>query len=83
MPPKKRGLRTLRRVKSANTFLRKHRVISRGATLVSKVGPKKHRRTAAKTAQIARQLGYGLKLAGSGRKAVKKKRRRVGRPCGK
>ena len=80
MPAEMKGARTLRKLKGVNRFLRKHKLISKGATVVSKVGPKKYRATAAKSAAIAKQLGYGLRLAGAGKK---KKKRRRGRPCGK
>lgn len=64
-------------VKGLNKFLKKHKVISRGASIIEPVAGK-HKSKVRKVGQVAKQLGYGkgsgLKLAGAGKK------RRVGRP---
>jgi hypothetical protein len=75
-------------LKGVNKFLRKHKVISKGASIAAKVGPKKYRKGARATAGIAKQLGYGkggaLRLAGQrgprGRGPGTRRRKIVGRP---
>ena len=65
-------------VKGLNKFLKKHHVISRGASIIEPVAGK-HKSKVRKVGKVAKQLGYGkgsgLKLAGTGRR-----KRRVGRP---
>lgn len=51
-------------LKKVNRFLRKHRVLSRGANLVGRFAPGKYGAIARKAGRTASALGYGLSLPG-------------------
>ena len=77
-------------LKKVDAFLKKNKLISKGAKVLVKVAPKKHRAKIKAAGDVAQLLGYGvglpggaccgsgLKLAGQGKKrkrAVKRKRK--------
>lgn len=70
--PRMRGRGIVDILKKANAFLRKHKVISRGAAAVSPLLPAKFQPWATKIGGVSSALGYGrrrggsLRLAGSG-----------------
>lgn len=69
---RQRGKGLMDMIKKAHAFLKKHRVISRGATGLSQILPPKYRDVAGKVGSIAGTLGYGrrrggaLRLSGAG-----------------
>ena len=83
-------------LKKVNAFLKKNKLISKGAKIAVAVAPKKYKGRIKIAGETAGLLGYGscggglglpggrrgrgLKLAGAGKR---KRKRRVGRPCKK
>ena len=76
-------------LKKVNTFLKKHKLISKGAKVLVKVAPKKHRGKIKAAGDVAGLLGYGvslpgggLKLAGQGLKLAGQGKKRKGKKPG-
>ncbi len=73
-------------LKDVNKFLRKHKLLSKGAKIAVKVAPKKYKSKISTAGNIAEQLGYGvslpggaygsgLRLAGQGKKRKRRKKK--------
>ena len=72
-------------LKGVNKFLKKHKLISKGAKIAVKVAPKKYKKSIGTAGSVAEMLGYGvslpggaygqgLRLAGAGKKRKRKRR---------
>lgn len=60
-----RGKGVMDVLRKAHSFLKKHRVISRGANALGSVLPEKYRGIATKVGGVAGALGYGRRRGGA------------------